>query len=259
MNCGNCSREIRGERASCLYCGWTKAEGLSAPTAARPVIGSEDPRTFRAGATTWRFLVWAVTATAAGVVLLKHPPRIAGVPDRFPVIGLAIAFLVLGPLAFGAQLLRTILVSVTVDPRSGLVLRGGRSVPWDDIESVEFAGLHFVSDQGVIRFLLDIIRSLSHWTLIYGLWGGLMALLRIGLIAAVGVLIALVGILSGILLPVFLLLSPWEPRVIIRTKDGALLAWRDLIGEADFVHRVEMGLRRATAGGRAPHAGKDNE
>jgi hypothetical protein len=110
MNCGNCTREIRGERTSCLYCGWTKTEGLSAPTAAKPVAGSEDARTFRAGATSWRFLVWAVAATVAGVLILKHAPEGQHLPGQIPHAGVAVALFVLGPLAFVAQLLRMGLV-----------------------------------------------------------------------------------------------------------------------------------------------------
>src|SRR5436190_19769376 len=125
MVCGNCKREIHVERASCLYCGWTKVEALAAPTAARPVAGSEDPRSFRAGATTWRFLTWAVLATLAGIILLKHAPEGGQLAGRIPYAGVAVALFVLGPLAFVAQLLRVALVTVTVDPRSGLVLRSG--------------------------------------------------------------------------------------------------------------------------------------
>jgi len=249
MVCGNCKRDIHVDRTSCLYCGWTKAEGLSAPTAARHVAGSEDPRTFRAGATTWRFLVWAVTATVGGIFLLTHQPQVAKLSDNLPILSIAIALLVLGPLAFGAQLLRTVLVSVTVDPKSGLVLRGGRTVPWGEIDSVEYAGLHFVSDHGIILFLLDIVRTLSDFGAAYGFWGGLMALMRVGLIAVVGALILCVALVSGILLPVMLLLSPWEPRVVVRTKNGGVLTWRDLRHAADFVHFVEKGMRRALDGG----------
>jgi hypothetical protein len=247
MNCGNCAREIRGDRTSCLYCGWTKADGLAAPTAARPVAGTEDPRTFRAGATTWRFLVWAVAATATGILLLRHQADLSRISEHLPWKGLAALFFVLGPFAFGAQLLRASLVSVTVDPKLGMILRGGRIIPWSEIESVEYAGYRLVSDQDVIRFLLDIVRSLSTSNRVFGLWGGIMMLLKIAMISVVGALIALVGIISGVLLPIAVLLSPWEPRVIVRTKQGPILTWRDLRQEGDFFHRIQKALRTASA------------
>jgi hypothetical protein len=53
-----------------------------------------------------------------------------------------------------------------------------------------------------------------------------------------------VALLSGICLPVILLLSPWQPRVVVRLKDGRTLVWRDLTKESDFVHLIEAGLRR---------------
>jgi len=245
MVCGNCKREMHGERISCLYCGWTKTEGLAAPTAAKPVAGSEDPRTFRAGATTWRFLIWALATSSTGILILKHGPVGGYLSNPALHFGIPSVLFVLGPLAFGAQLLRTVLVRVTIDPKAGLILRGGQIVSWDEIETVQYTGLRLLGGQEVIVFLLDVVRLLSTRVPVYGLWGGVMGLLRIGLIAIIGGSIAIVALLSGVLLPVSLLLSPWEPRVLVHTKTGPPLVWRDLRNEADFIHGIEAGLRQA--------------
>lgn len=242
MDCGNCTREIRGDRTSCLYCGWTKTEGLAAATAARPVPGSEDPRRFRAGATTWRFLLWALACLSAGLLLLKHRPGTT-VFSGPPAYGTVAALFVLGPLAFGAQILRTVLVTVTIVPKAGLLLRGGRVIPWTELEGVEYAGLRFLSGKEVLVFLLDLVRLVAPAGRVYGLWGAVMALLRIGFIAGIGGLIAIVAVVSGVLLPVTLLLSPWEPRLLVHRRTGPPLVWRDLQHEADFVHGVEAGIR----------------
>lgn len=232
VTCEGCGRGIHEDRTSCLYCGWTKAEGLSAPTAERPLLSASEPETFRTGATTWRFLGWAVAASVAAWLLRRHAP------DREPCPEIATALLVLGPLAFAAQFVRMLLVRVTVDPPRGLVLSGGRLVPWSEIEGVELRGARFVPDQAVTRALLGAVRALAEG--IHGI--GLMDVLSLAAIAALGCLIALVTFLSGILFPVLFLLSPWEPRVVLRLRNGSRLVWRDLVREADFVHRVRSRL-----------------
>jgi len=235
--CGKCGREIHEDRSSCLYCGWSKAEGGAAPTAERPVAAG--PATFRSGATTWRFLGWASAATAAGWIVLRQASRGAGSPEDDRLLAAAVALFVLGPLAFLAQVLRVALVRVTVDPGAGLRLPRGRFVPWDEIEGVDFAGLRMADDRTLIRFLLDVIRGLSSGITEAGLW----AALHILLIGAVACLVLAVAFVSGVCLPVFLLLSPWQPRVVVRLKNGRSLVWRDLTREADFVHRVKAGLK----------------
>jgi hypothetical protein len=245
MVCGNCAREIHGDRTGCLYCGWTKTDGLAAPTAMRAVAGSEDPRTYRAGATTWRFLIWASAAAVAAFLLLTRDRVPAALGDPKLRFGVALALLVLGPLAFGAQLLRTFLVKVTIDPSSGLVLRSGAVVPWSEIENVQYAGFRLLSGAGVFVFLLDIVRSSISQSRVFGLWGALLMLVRIAFMAVIGGLMAGFAVVSGVILPVMLLLSPLEPRILVHLKRGSPLVWRDLQHEADFVHGVERGLRRS--------------
>ena len=243
MHCGNCTREIHGDRLTCLYCGWSKTEGLSSPTAAMPLPGSELPQTFRAGATTWRFLTWAIAATAAGVAILEQRPEAGSSPSSDPWTALALALFVVGPLAFVAQLFRVALVNVTVDPREGLRTSGGRRVAWEEIQAIELAGTRRGLDQSLIQSLLDAIRSISDGFETVGL----LTVIRIFLIAAIGMLILLVAFASGICLPVILVLSPWQARVILRLHDGRTLVWRDLTRESDFVHQIESGLRRRSA------------
>jgi hypothetical protein len=232
MTCGNCRREIQEDRSSCLYCGWTKAEGNAAPTAARPLPSASEPETFRAGATTWRFLGWAAVATTAGVILERR-----GHPE------IALALFVLGPAAFAAQVLRMLAVRVTVDPEAGLLLPGGRRVPWSEIEDVGFRGARFAPDMLLVRALLAGAGVLAEE--IHGI--GLMGIVHLAGLALVGCLIAVTAFVSGILFPVLILLSPWEPRVVVRLRNGERRIWRDLRREADFVHRVEAGLRRESA------------
>jgi hypothetical protein len=195
--------------------------------------------------------MWAIAATVAGVVILKRAPLGQTMLGHIPTTGVATALFVLGPLAFLAQVLRMTLVTVTVDPPNGLVLRNSRRISWEEIAGVDYAGLRFVSGQGVLHFLLDVLGSLTGR--IPGF--GLMSLLRIGLMGVIACLLLAVALLSGVLLPVMLLLSPWEPRVVVRTKAGRHLVWRDLIREVDFVHCIEAGLRRAGTQEAGPLAG----
>jgi len=85
-----------------------------------------------------------------------------------------------------------------------------------------------------------------------------VALVRVALIAITGALILVVAVLTGVALPVLMLLSPFEPRVVVHPKRGRPLVWRDLRHEADFVHGVEAGIRRAGGADVGPPLDVDN-
>ena len=237
QRCGGCGRPIHEDRAACLYCGWSKVPESDESEKAHPPPPSPGPRTFRPGATTGSFLLWSLTAAAGAAFSWRHAGRLPGEDARLAFQLLAGALLLLGPLAFIAHLVRMAVVAVIVHPVEGLLLSGGRRVAWEEIERVEYQGARAIPDYALARILMDLLRSLSGM-LAAGNYGLLIILLLIG----VACLLPLAAFASGVLFPVFVLLSPWQPRVAIFLKDGGRLAWRDLRHEADFVHLVERGL-----------------
>ncbi|HLF93449.1 MAG TPA: hypothetical protein VJB14_08300 [Planctomycetota bacterium] len=233
QRCGGCGRPIHEDRVACLYCGWSKVPESDESGTAHPPPSPLEPRTFRPGATTGSFLLWSLTAAAGAAASWSHSERPA-----FRL--LAAALLLLGPLAFIAHLVRMAVVKVIVHPVEGLLLSGGRRVAWEEIERVEYHGARAIPDYALARILMDLLRSLSG--MLAGGIHGMAWLLLLLLLIGVACLLPLAAFASGVLFPVFVLLSPWQPRVAIFLKDGGRLAWRDLRHEADFVHLVERGL-----------------
>lgn len=75
--CGRCGRPIVGDRSSCLYCGWSKDPVLSEVLGgeARPGNPLAGPETFRPGAATLPFAVWAILTAGASVALRDGSKR----------------------------------------------------------------------------------------------------------------------------------------------------------------------------------------
>ena len=242
--CGKCGRAIHDDRVSCLYCGWSTAAEFDESAPLRPA-GSEpsEPRTFRPGATTGSLILWSIVASVAAALLFRRLPA--------PASLLAPAALVIvGPLALGAHLLRMALVSVTVLPGEGLLLSGRRRIAWPDIDRVEYKGARFVSDFALVRLLLDLVRSISG--LVVGGVHGPIRLLLMLLMVALSLLIPPAAFVSGVFFPVFFLLSPWQPRIVLMLKSGERVAYRDLRHEGNFVAMVQRGLRQGELQGEPP-------
>ena len=226
---------MRG-REACLYCGWS-ANAQIAAVLGDPSVGRAPPseETFRPGATTWQFAVWCLLALVGAVLAL----RAAGISDGQHRVGLrwvAIVFIAFGPVAFLVHLIRFALVKVTVVPDRGLVLSGRHNIAWAQIESVEERGMRLAFASDVIRGLLEMVTSVSAAFMGPKAW-----ILKLTAVVVLGVLILAVALVSGVLFPVLLLLSPWQPRVIVRLRDGSRLVWRDLTRETRFVDLVRKG------------------
>ncbi len=252
--CQECGRAIHEGRASRLYCGWSPASEFdeSAPKGIGAACIASGPRTFRPGATTGSLLLWSLIASVAAVILFKNAlERLYSTEDSRRLLLLsAAALVVVGPLAFVAHLLRMALVSVTILPGEGLLLSGRRRIGWSEIDRVEYHGARYISDFVLVRLLLDLIRSISG--LVTGGLHGPVRLMLLLLMVGVSLLIPPAAFVSGVLFPVFFLLSPWQPRIVLLLKGGERLAWRDLRHEADFVALVERGIRSAGVAGDGP-------
>ena len=188
-------------------------------------------KTFRPGATIWPFFAWTVFAVGGAWLAERHAllmPR--DDPGRWVYHLLFWGCIVLGPLAFAAHFLRSRLTHVTVSPEQGLILSGGRRIPWSAIRTVDHRAAPFKGG-GPLGALSDGDMPTAGCFLAAGegcLWG-------LAIIAAV-------SILYYILFPVLCLLSPWHPRVVVHLEDGDRLVFRDLEEDEDFVHEVKMGI-----------------
>jgi hypothetical protein len=191
-------------------------------------------RTYRPGATIWPFVAWTLIAVGGAYVAEHHarflPPDD---PRRWTFHLIFWGCMVIGPLAFGAHLLRRALTSVTVSPDRGLILSSGRTVGWGSIQSV---------DQRAAPFRGGLNLGGAGDSLPWGcLWVG-----GEGCIWGLAI-VAVLAIAYYVFLPVLILLSPWQPRVVVRLRNGEDLVFRDLEGDDEFVHSLRDGIAAAAS------------
>jgi hypothetical protein len=186
-------------------------------------------KTYRPGATIWPFFAWTLIAVG-GAYLAEHHARFLPPDDprRWTFHLIFWGCMVIGPLAFGAHFLRRTLTSVTVSPDQGLILSNGRQVRWESIQSV---------DQRAAPFRGGLNLGDAGDTVPWGcLWvGGEGCIWGLAIVAAL-------AIAYYVFLPVLILLSPWQPRVVVRLRDGEDLVFRDLEEDDDFARRIRLGI-----------------
>lgn len=159
-------------------------------------------RVYRPGATIVPLFFWAVlTGISAGLLihLLLNPP--AGFEARGLALLMTVFAILFGPVAFFVHLIRFCVVWVSIDPKQGLRFSSGRTVPWEEIRSVEHKAAAF---KGLLR------PSLSMFLISMGCW----------------------AVIYFVVLPSFALFTPWHTRVIVGLKSGERVILRDL-GSAD--------------------------
>ena len=192
-------------------------------------------RTYRPGATIWPFFFWTLIAVG-GAVFAEHHALLLPRDDRHRWVYHALFWgcMVLGPMAFLAHFLRSRLTHVTVSPGQGLLLSGGRQVPWSAIRSLDHRAAPLKG--GSPLSTLEDASGVPSGCIWLGAGQGCVW----GL-----VILAAAGILYYVFFPVLCLLSPWHPRVVVHLKDGERLIFRDLEGDADFVRSVRWELNAA--------------
>jgi len=165
---------------------------------------------YRHGATIVQLFLWALMTGAAAVytlqVAMHRPP---GSEARWVAILIAVLGFVFGPVAFIGHLLRLCLVTVSVDPKRGLVLSGRRTIPWAEIRSIR---------QGEEAFK-GLIRANP---LIFVYTAGCFALLYY------------------IVLPACALFTPWHGRVFVELGSGEVIVLRDLRHADEFIREVSQ-------------------
>lgn len=230
MDCGGCSRPIHEGRPACLYCGWAPSAFASSAEGGLLTPPAAPPREYHSGASLIRFAFWALSSSIAAGFCARN---------RIVWPWLTLAAIVLGPLAFLAYIVRARRTRVTVDPARGLILSDGRVLPWEAIREIGIRGLRLQPDVWLYEGILGLVREIP---VVIGV--GVMSLLTIALRAILGLLLLASALVSGLLLPMAVILSPWQPRVVLTLHDGSRKVWRDLRNELDFVRAVDEALRR---------------
>lgn len=168
----------------------------------------DGPRVFRPGATLVPLFFWSLLTAGAGALALQVARDPLQTPQAKLLASLLVALAMLfGPLAFAACLLRFCLVTVTLDPRDGLLLSRARTIPWRDIRSVELR-------EAPLKDLLRANPLLLFFT------AGCMALIHY------------------VVFPSLALFTPWPQRVILRRSNGKTLVLRDLRFAEEFIRQV---------------------
>jgi hypothetical protein len=182
------------------------------------------PEEYRPGATLLPYAVWCAVSTLAGAVVLEGS------------LAVALSFFIAGPLAFVLQLFRAERDAVTVDPAVGLILADGTVIEWGQVLGVKERGIRHVFGTELYYRSIDAIGAL--WATTTPRFAGYSVLGTVGF-----VLVMLVyAFATGVLVPVMLLLSPWQHRVVVTLRSGERLEWRDLRKPGSFVRRVRAGI-----------------
>jgi hypothetical protein len=168
---------------------------------------------------------WALLTTA-GAVLTADRARIAGNQTWWGWALGTRAVLSLGPCSFGAHVVRCWRLRITVDPDQGLVLGGGRRVPWEEIESVDYREGLFRDEAAIFPHAEDVPSGKG------GALGCAFLVLGIGARA----------LLHLVVLPSLSLLSPCHSRVIARLKSGEALVFRDVEHDEELATQIHTSV-----------------
>ena len=181
------------------------------------------PEEYRPGATLAPYAAWCAVSIIAGAVLWERSQAVA------------VSLFIAGPLAFVLQLFRARRDAVTVDPSVGLRLANGAVIKWGRIRSVQERGIRLVFDTEPYYSAADSIGEMWRRP----------ELVRFAFLGSAGLilLMGLYALVTGVLMPVMILLSPWQHRVVVTLTSGESLSWRDLRKPGSFRRRVDGGIQ----------------
>ncbi len=174
-------------------------------------------RTYRLGATLGPFLGWNALL-ALPIVAFLAPAQ------RWESYAIAALLILAGPVALGAYLVRYARIRVAIEP-AGLRLSDRYFVRWSEIRKVERRGWR-VKPWNPFE---DVPMPGVAWVFMI-----LLFLVVCGLLA----LALAFWLFRVVVVPVLVLLSPWQPSVAIELADGTRLVYRDLSDAEEFVSRV---------------------
>jgi hypothetical protein len=189
-------------------------------------------------------IVWAILCSATAFVLFYHSHKIVSRALRTEEILGGVALLIFGPAALAAYLLRARRVWVSVDQVRGIVVGGGRLIPWEDVRRVDRRRPSFRKASGPVQVpdlpARDGLGSAGWGCVDLGCLAGVGELF-VGimiLVAAVYVLWFLLFVVIPLLaLPVLEVFAPFGDRIRIVTRRGSIVL-HDLSDADEFMRVV---------------------
>jgi hypothetical protein len=187
---------------------------------------------------------WAVLCAAAATIFFVHSGKISNRVLSLEEIVAGVGLLVLGPLALTVYLVRARTVWVGVDPERGIVFRGERLIPWDEIRSVERrrprlrreSGPAGMPEQGWMRHASGCGDPGCGCVNVSSL-GELFAVVGLLLAALVAIWFLFVVVVPLLVVPLLEVFAPFGDRVKIVAR-GRTLVLRDLREADEFVRLV---------------------
>jgi hypothetical protein len=203
---------------------------------------------YRQNAHCWSLLFWALLCTATAIFIFVHSHHLISRRLRIEETLAGVMLLILGPAALAAYLARAraVWVGLTSD---GLVVSGGRLVPWAEIRDVKRRRPVLRKSSGPAQVpeitAPDLPRNVGTGCLDLGCIAGggeLFAVIAI-LLAAVWAAWLIVGVIVPLLvIPVMEVFVPFGDRITIRTR-GRTLVLHDLSDADEFMAKIGSRVR----------------
>ncbi|MBI3856286.1 MAG: hypothetical protein HY293_11410 [Planctomycetes bacterium] len=203
---------------------------------------------YRQNSHTLTLVFWSILCAGAAAVLFIQSRQVVSRALKAEEILAGVAFLIFGPAALTAYLLRARHVWVSVDQIRGVVVSWRRVIPLEEIESIERRRPVFRRSTGPFQMPdtpgSDVLRG-------WGSAGGCLDLGCLGFAGevAIGIMILIAAfyvlwllffvILPLLLLPLAEVFAPFGDRIRIKTRTGSLLL-RDLREADEFLHAVAL-------------------
>jgi hypothetical protein len=202
---------------------------------------------YRQNSHTRSLIFWAILCTATAVILFIHSRQVVSRALKVEEILAGVALLIFGPAALTVYLLRARHVWVSVDQIRGIVVSGGRVIPWEDVRIVERRRPSFRKTTGPTEVhplntdVPELAANLGCEGCLVGLGEAVIVALLV-LAVAVAFWLVVVVLLPLIVIPVVEVFAPFGDRFRILTKKGTLVL-RDLRDADDFQRQVEQRAR----------------
>jgi hypothetical protein len=199
---------------------------------------------YRQNSHTRSLIVWTILCTATALVLFYHSHKIVSRALRTEEILAGVALLIFGPAALAAYLLRARRVWVSVDQIRGIVVAGGRVIPWEEVLRVDRRRPAFRKSSGPIQVpemgASDALGSAGSGCLNFGCLAGVGEIFAglLLLVAAVYVLWLLIFVVIPLVALVVLeVFAPFGDRIRIVTR-GRTIVLHDLSDADEFMRVV---------------------
>jgi hypothetical protein len=208
---------------------------------------STSVKEYRQNVHRYSLLFWALLCTSTAVFCFVHSHHLISRRLRIEETLAGVLFLILGPAALTAYEVRSRLVWVSLSD-DGLVISGGRTIPWEEIREVQRRRPLLRSSAGPARspgFDPGDLASSTGGCMDIGCFSSLSEIfIVILLIVAVAFAVWVIAFvfIPLVIIPVLEVFVPFGDRIRIRTGRRTLLL-RDLSDADEFVAAIGKHVR----------------